>query len=147
MVLMDMLPVAELVFPPTHSLKEHIKMTFLQNSVFKQTGPRESCPHPLQTVRAAEEVFDQLVICQARDVSGADGDLSLPPNHDGLVGGGEGLLSDGCCLVLRRVRVVNRDNFGCKTTLWMPYPSGSGAKRGFELLLLLFVQLNEPLRP
>jgi len=59
--------------------------------------------HPVQTVGATEELLDQLVICQARDVSGADGDLRLPSNSHGFVGGGEGFLSNWCHLLLTHV--------------------------------------------
>lgn len=56
--------------------------------------------HPVQTVRATEELLDELVICQARDVSGADGDLSLPTDSYGFVSGGEGLFSHWWRLLL-----------------------------------------------
>lgn len=58
-------------------------------------------PHPVQTVRAAEKLLDELLVRQARDVGGADGHLALPADGDGLVGGGEGLLLRRRSLLLR----------------------------------------------
>ena len=54
----------------------------------------------MQTVRATEELPDQLLVREARDVSGAHSDLSLPSNRNGFVSGGEGLLSDWGCRLL-----------------------------------------------
>lgn len=55
----------------------------------------------MQAVQAAEELLDELVVRQAGDVRGADGHLALPPDGDGLVGGGEGLLPGRRSLLLR----------------------------------------------
>lgn len=60
-------------------------------------------PHPMQTVRATEELLDQLVVGQPRDVSGAHGDLARPSNRYGFVSGAEGLLSHRLHLLLQRV--------------------------------------------
>lgn len=57
--------------------------------VLRRDGRPEAEPtHPVQTVGAAEELLDQLVVCQSRDVSGTDSDLSLPCDGDGFVSGG-----------------------------------------------------------
>lgn len=52
-----------------------------------------NAPHPVQTVRATEELLDQLVVRQTGDVSGAHSDLRLAPYCHGLMSGSEGLLS------------------------------------------------------
>lgn len=92
-ILMNVFPVAELVFPPADSLQHR--------SIWDETSGWNSDaaaaaqlvgPHPVQTVRAAEKLLDKLVVRQAGDVGGADGHLALPTDGDGLVGGGEGLL-------------------------------------------------------
>lgn len=65
-------------------------------------------PHPVQTVRAAEELLDELLVRQAGDVGGADGYLALAADGDGLVGGGEGLLLRCRGLLLRCEKSNNK---------------------------------------
>lgn len=60
----------------------------------------------METVRATEELLDQLIIRQAGDVGGADGDLRLPSDSHGLVGGAEGLFPQRRRLVLQQVKDV-----------------------------------------
>lgn len=60
----------------------------------------------MQAVQAAEELLDELVVRQAGDVRGADGHLALPPDGDGLVGGGEGLLPGRRRLLLKLREIV-----------------------------------------
>lgn len=60
-------------------------------------------PYPVQTVGAAEELLDQLVVSQAGDVGGAHGDLRLTSNCYGFVSGGERLLSHRCSLLLQKM--------------------------------------------
>lgn len=62
------------------------------------------CPHPMQTVGATQELFDELFVSQAGDVSGAYCDLGLTANSQGLVCGRVGLLSHR-----RRVLLKERD--------------------------------------
>lgn len=64
-------------------------------------------PYPVQAVRAAEELLDELLVRQAGDVGGANGHLALPADGDGLVGGGEGLLL--CCRRLLRRHFFQKD--------------------------------------
>lgn len=66
--------------------------------------------HPVQTVRAAEELLDELVVRQAGDVRGADGHLALAPDGDGLVGGGVGLLPRWRSLLLRHFKPERCEN-------------------------------------
>lgn len=94
MILMDVLSVAEFVFPPPDSLqhKDIVEITMLRSQLNSAPTVRVSAPHPVQTVRAAEELLDELVVRQAGDVGGSHGDLTLPSNGDGFVSGGEGFL-------------------------------------------------------
>lgn len=104
-VLMDVFSIAEFIFPPSYTLKHEHQEHFPSWGSFGSDAHeiKTNRPHPVETIWATEELFDQLVICQTGDVSGAHGDLDLPSDGHGFVSGGEGFLSNWGCVLLMNV--------------------------------------------